>query len=128
LADAYRRNGRAEEGLGTVATALKEVERSGERAVEPELYWVKGELLLIREPRDEAEAEHCFRTAIDIAGRQKAKFYEFRATTSRARLLQRQGKRDEARAALFQIYHWFTEGFEFADLKDARALIDELDA
>ena len=126
LADSYRKNGRPEEGLATVATALRETERGGERTAEPELYRVKGELLLMRDPPDEAEVERCFRTAIDIARRQEARFFELRATTSLARLLKRQGKRDEARAMLAEIYGWFTEGFEFADLKDAKALLDEL--
>ncbi len=126
LADSYRKNGRPDEGLAAVATALRETERSGERAAERELYRVKGELLLIRDPPDEVEAERCFRTAIDIARRQKARLLELRATTSLARLLKRQGKRDEARAMLAEIYGWFTEGFEFADLKDAKALLDEL--
>jgi class 3 adenylate cyclase/tetratricopeptide (TPR) repeat protein len=126
LGDSYRKNGFPEEGLTTVATALRETERNGERAIEPELYNVKGELLLIRDPPDEAEAERCFRTAIDIARRQKARFYELRTTASLARLLKRQGKRAEARAMLCEIYGWFTEGYEFADLKDAKALLDEL--
>ncbi len=126
LADSYRKNGRPEEGLTTVATALRETERGGERTAETELYKVKGELLLMRDPPDEVDAERCFRTAIDIARRQAARFFELRATTSLARLLKRQGKRDEARAMLTKIYGWFTEGFEFADLKDAKALLEEL--
>jgi predicted ATPase len=111
-----------------VSAALREIERGGEREVEAYLYKVKGELLLMHDPPDEGEAEHCFRTAIDIAGRQKARWWELRATTSLARLLKRQGKRDDARAVLGQIYGWFNEGFEFADLKDAKALLDELGA
>jgi class 3 adenylate cyclase/tetratricopeptide (TPR) repeat protein len=126
LADSYRKNGRPDEGLTTVATALRETERGGDRIVETELYRVKGELLLIRDPSDEAEAERCFRTAIDIASRQKARFFELRATTSLARLFKRQGKREEERAMLEEIYGWFTEGFDTADLKDAKALLDEL--
>ncbi len=126
LGNSYRKNGRAEEGLAMVATALRETERSGERTAEPELYTVKGELLLIRDPPDEAEAERCFRTAIDIARGQDARWWELRATTSLARLLKRQGKTEEARGMLAEIYNWFTEGFEFADLKDAKALLDEL--
>ena len=126
LADTYRKNGRPEEGLAAVATALTETERGGERTFEPELYSVKGELLLMCDPPDEVGAERCFRTAIDFARRQKARFFELRATTSLARLLKRQGKIDEARAMLSGIYKWFTEGFEFADLKDAKVLLDEL--
>jgi class 3 adenylate cyclase/tetratricopeptide (TPR) repeat protein len=128
LADCYRKSGRPEEGLAAVATALRETERGGERTAEPELYSVKGELLLMRDPPEEAEVERCFRTAIDIARSQKARFFELRATTSLARLLQRQRKPDDARAMLAEIYGWFTEGFEFADLKDAKALLDELGA
>jgi class 3 adenylate cyclase/tetratricopeptide (TPR) repeat protein len=128
LADSHRKNGRPGEGLMAVATAFRETERGGERIVEAELYKVKGQLLLMREPPEEAEAERCFRTAIDIARRQKARFFELRATTSLARLLKRQGQPDEARAMLSEIYGWFTEGFEFADLKDAKALLDELGA
>ena len=92
---------------------------------EAELHRVKGELMLI-DPPDEAEAERCFRTAIDIARGQGARWWELRATTSLARLLKRQGKAAEARSRLSEIYNWFTEGFEFADLKDAKALLDEL--
>jgi class 3 adenylate cyclase/tetratricopeptide (TPR) repeat protein len=128
LAEIYGKTGRPEEGLATVATALRELESGGERIVETELYRVKGELLLMRDPADEAEAERCFRSAIDIARRQKARFWELRATTSLARLLQRRGKRDEARAMLAEIYNWFTEGFEFADLRNARGLLDEVEA
>jgi predicted ATPase len=126
LADSYRKNGRPEEGLMTVATALGETERGGERIFEPELYRVKGELLTTRDSPDEAEAERSFRTAIDIARRQKARFFELRATTSLACLLQRQGQTDEARKMLVEIYNWFTEGFEFADWKDAKELLDKM--
>ena len=79
------------------------------------------------EPRRE-EAEHCFRTAIEIAARQGAKSLELRATTSLAWLLAKHGRRDEARAMLAEIYGWFTEGMETADWKDARALLDQLNA
>ena len=126
LADSYGKNRRPEEGLTTVATALRETERGGERIVEPELHRVKGELLLMRDPPEEAEAQRCFRTAIDIARRQKARFFELRATTSLARLLKRRGRSAEAQEILAGIYNWFTEGFEFADLKDAKALLDDL--
>ena len=72
------------------------------------------------------EAERCLRTAIEIAREQSAKSWELRTTMSLARLLGRQGRRDEARAMLADIYGWFTEGFDTADLKDAKALLDEL--
>ncbi len=73
LGESHRKNGRLKEGLVTVATALRETERGGEKTFEPNLYSIKGELLLIRDPPDEVEAERCFRTAIDIARRQGAK-------------------------------------------------------
>ena len=73
-----------------------------------------------------AEAENSFRTSIEIARRQSAKSLELRATTCLARLLARQDRRDEARVILSEIYNWFTEGFDTADLKDAKALLEEL--
>jgi hypothetical protein len=75
----------------------------------------------------DAEPEACFRHAIAIARRQSARTWELRATTSLARLLAKQGKSDEARALLAEIYGWFTEGFDTADLKDAKALALELE-
>jgi predicted ATPase len=72
------------------------------------------------------EAENSFRTSIEIARRQGAKSPELQATTSLARLLAKQGRRDEGRAMLSEIYGWFTEGFDTADLKDAKALLDQL--
>jgi predicted ATPase len=87
---------------------------------------VKGELLLAQDASNAAQAEKSFRTAIEIARHQKAKSWELRATTSFARLLLTQGKREEARAMLADIYQWFTEGFDTADLKDAKALLDQL--
>ena len=73
-----------------------------------------------------AEAEQSFRTAIEIARKQKARGWELRATTSLARLLRDANRREEARTLLADIYNWFTEGFDTADLKDAKALLDEL--
>ena len=73
-----------------------------------------------------AEAQSCFERAIEIARKQSAKSWELRATTSLARFLAKQGRRDEARTMLTEIYNWFTEGFDTADLKDAKALLDEL--
>jgi predicted ATPase len=72
------------------------------------------------------EAENSFRTSIEIARRQSAKSRELRATTSLARLLGKQGRRDEARGMLAEVYGWFTEGFDTADLKDAKAQLDAL--
>ena len=72
------------------------------------------------------EAEDCFQKALDVARRQSAKSFELRAATSLARLWQQQGKRAEARGVLAPVYRWFTEGFDTADLKDAKALLDQL--
>jgi predicted ATPase len=73
-----------------------------------------------------AQAESCFQHAIEVARKQSAKSWELRATMSLARLLRHTGRRDEARALLAEIYNWFTEGFDTADLKEAKALLDEL--
>jgi hypothetical protein len=90
------------------------VVKIGERASGPNLHHVKGELLLVQNPSDVAQAERCFRTAIEIARRQSARSPELPATTSLARLLVQQGCRDEARAMLTEIYCWFTEGSDTA--------------
>jgi predicted ATPase len=75
-----------------------------------------------------AEIEHCFRVALEVAREQEARWWELRATVSLARLLAKQGRRDEARTILADIYGWFTEGFDTADLKDAKALLEQLNA
>ena len=90
------------------------------------MYRLKGELLLKQDDPNATEAQSCFQRAIEVARKQSAKSWELRATTSLARLLQKQGSRDQARTMLAEIYGWFTEGFDTADLKDAKALLDEL--
>jgi adenylate cyclase len=118
--------GRYDEALVTIDEALAVVEKTGERLCEAEGHRTKGELLLAKGVSSAAQAEQLFRTAIEIARGQKAKSWELRATTSLARLLCGTNRRDEARAMLGEIYNWFTEGFDTADLKDAKALLDEL--
>jgi predicted ATPase len=113
------------QGLEVLEEAFSRVEPTGERFYEPELYRLKGELLLVQNAENAAQAEGSFHTAIEIAQVQLAKSWELRATTSLARLLDKQGKRDEARAMLAEIYNWFIEGFDTADLKDAKALLDQ---
>ena len=115
-----------EAGLTVLAEALTLVDTTGERWYEPELYRLKGELLLQQSSDNQAEAETCFHQALDIARNQQAKSFELRAATSLARLWQQQGKRQEAHDLLAPVYNWFTEGFDTADLKDAKALLDEL--
>jgi predicted ATPase len=124
LAAAYGKAGRTDDALALVAEALALVEGRDERHWEAEIYRVKGELLL--ESGGSSEAETCFHHSIEIARRQSAKSLELRATTSLARFLDRQGRQDEARRRLSEIHSWFTEGFETADLKDAKALLDAL--
>ena len=103
----------------------KLMEKTGERYYEAELYRLKGELMLTR-GGDGAEAEACFHRAIDVARRQQAKSWELRATVSLSRLWQNQGKVEEARQMLQEIYDWFTEGFDTKDLQEARTLLEEL--
>ena len=109
-----------------MAKGLAIAEQTGHRAIEAELYRLKGGLLLINYPGNVMEAEHCLRTAIDVARRQGARLFELRATVSLARLLQDTNRSDEDRTMLTDIYNWFTEGFDTADLKDAKVLLDEL--
>jgi class 3 adenylate cyclase/tetratricopeptide (TPR) repeat protein len=126
LAETCGKNERAEEGLDLVSQGLAAVEQTGRRMAESELHRLRGELLMIKDPGNMVETERCLRIAIDVARRQEAKWWELRATVSLARLLRDTGRRDEARAMLSEIYNWFTEGFDTADLKDAKALLDEL--
>jgi len=101
-------------GIGVVSSASMLLIRPG-----------KEDLFLVRGGAEDL-AEESFRKAIEVARRQQAKSWELRATTSLSRLLQKQGKEDEARRLLSEIYHWFTEGFDTADLRDAKALLDSL--
>jgi predicted ATPase len=114
--------------IETVEEGFASVAKTGQQTSSRVLHHVKAELLLAQNPSHGAEAKQCFRTAIEIARRQSARSAELRATTSLARLLATQGSCDEARAMLSEIYSWFTEGFDTADLKDAKALLDELNA
>jgi predicted ATPase len=118
---AYAAAGDAARALETADAALAHLYESEYRAYESTAHQIRGEVLLVQaEPRQE-EAEHCFRTAIEIAARQGAKSLELRATMSFTRLVRDTGRRDEARAMLAEIYGGFTEGFDTRDLKDARA-------
>ena len=125
LGEACGAAGQLAEGLSLLAEALAFAEQSGERFYEAEIYRLRGELLLQSEA-PQAEVEECFHQAIKVAQRQQAKSPELRAVMSLARLWQRQGKREEARQMLTEIYGWFTEGFDTADLQEAKALLDEL--
>ena len=126
LAEIYSAGGRTDEAVTTLTEAFSAVELHGERIWEAEIHRLKGELLLKKDPGSSAEARSCFERAIEIAGKQSAKSLELRATMSLARPLASEGRRDEARTMLAGIYGWFTEGFDTADLKDAKALLNEL--
>ena len=124
LAGACEIAGQIEEGLTLLDDALQIAERTGERWFAAELHRHKGQLLL-RQGHSEA-AEELYRKALSIALEQEAKLWELRAAVSLARLRRDQGRRAEARDLLAPVYGWFTEGFDTADLKDAKALLDHL--
>jgi predicted ATPase len=126
LAEASVQVGQCEVGLPLLTEALAVVDDTGERRWEAELHRLKGEILLARSADAHAEAEAHFQHALDIARHQQAKSWELRAATSLARLWQQQGKHAEAHALLAPIYGWFTEGFDTADLQEARALLEAL--
>jgi predicted ATPase len=121
---------RVEEGLGALEEAFAIAQRTGERLQEAELYRLKGELMLVRKAERLAssvkqEVEGYFRKALEISRRQQAKSLELRAVMSLSRLLQGE-KKDQARQILAEIYGWFSEGFDTKDLKDAKALLEQL--
>jgi predicted ATPase len=152
LAETYGRGGQTAEALRLLGEALASTHQHGGHFYEAEVYRLTGKLLLMHDAgrgvsgspppellmidRHEGEAtgqsprptepEICFRQALDIARRQEAKSLELRAAMSLSRLWQQQGKRDEARELLAPIYGWFTEGFDTADLREAKALLEEL--
>jgi predicted ATPase len=126
LAEVYMETGRLDEGLSALTEARVAADEHENRHYEAEMHRLKGELLLRQGDANAEEAQSCFERAIEIARKQSARSLELRATMSLARLLDKQGRRDEARAMLADIYGWFTEGFDTADLKDAKALLNEL--
>jgi len=156
LAETQRRTGCPEEGLAVATEALAFARQTGQRVQEVWLSWLKGELLLqskVQSPKPvlslaegsevdnpqsavrfgldvplamQSEAEECFRGALALARRQGAKWLELRTAVSLSRLWQQQGKQAEARQLLAEVYGWFTEGFDTANLKEARALLEEL--
>jgi predicted ATPase len=145
LAEALGKAGRSEEGLIVLAEALVVSQQSGNRFYDAELYRLNGGLLLMQaagrhvspaatddevgveaQPTMVMQAEHCLNEAISIAQKQRAKSWELRAVLSLARLYQKQGRKDEARRMLEETYGWFTEGFDTADLKEAKEMLDRL--
>jgi predicted ATPase len=128
LAETYGKVGQPEEGLTVLAEALAHVDSTGERYHEAELHRLQGELWLGLSMDHQSAAESCFHQSLDVARRQQAKSLELRAAMSLSRLWQQQGKHVEARELLAPIYDWFTEGFDTADLQEAKALLNELGA
>jgi class 3 adenylate cyclase/predicted ATPase len=126
LAEACRATDRIDEGLRVIGEALDHVAQTGIVYYEPELRRLEGELRLRQDLANAQQAEACFQRAVEIARGQQAKSWELRAATSLARLKRHQGRRGEARDLLAPVYSWFTEGFDTADLKEAKALLDEL--
>jgi predicted ATPase len=124
LARACEITGQIEEGLTLLDDTLQIVERTGLRWFAAELNRHKGRFLL-RQGHPEA-AEELYRKALSIAEAQEAKLWELRAAVSFARLRRDQGRGAEARDLLAPVYGWFTEGFDTPDLKEAKALLDEL--
>jgi len=119
----------AQEHAGALADAVETIEQAlrvnpDEIYYRPEIFRIRGELRLKQGQSELAEAD--FHQAITLAQKMGAKAWELRTTMSLARLLAQQGRRDEARMILAEIYNWFTEGFDTADLKEAKALLDEL--
>ena len=129
-AEALGRAERFDKALPTAKLALKLIDQTGERYWEAESRRILGELLLAQSLASDRtalkQAENSFRRAIEIAHQQNARTLELRATMSLARLLTMEGRRDDARTMLSEIYNWFTEGFDTADMKEAKALVDEL--
>jgi predicted ATPase len=126
LAEGYDKAGQVAAGLDALHEALAMAECCGARQWEAELYRLKGELLLEQTVDHTGEAEACFQQALAIARRQQGKSFELRAAMSLSCLWQQQGKHAKARELLAEIYGWFTEGFETADLQEAKALLETL--
>jgi predicted ATPase len=126
FASALAKSGRIDEALDSLGEAQARIERTGERWWEAETHRLRGKLIRQRSHAGEGEAERCYRTALACARRQHAKSLELRTATDLAGLWAAQGRRAEARDLLAPVYGWFTEGFDTADLKDAKTMLDRL--
>jgi predicted ATPase len=124
LAEACCKGAKPEAGLAELAEASRDLAHTNMGFYEPEMHRVHGELLLASSPANPADADACFRVAIACAGRQKARSLELRAILSLSRLYIRQGRGEEARPMLAEIYDWFAEGFDTVDLQEAKALLE----
>jgi predicted ATPase len=128
LATAYSELGQLADAWQCIDDAIDKLERSKEKWCEAEVHRIAGEIALKSPQPDAAKAETFFERALTVARQQQTKSWELRAAMSMARLWRDQGKRDEARELLAPVYGWFTEGFDTIDLKEAKALLDELGA
>jgi predicted ATPase/DNA-binding winged helix-turn-helix (wHTH) protein len=126
LAEAYGDAGQSALGLRILDEALASADKTADRIYEAEVYRLKGKLLLAHSETYRVEAESCFHLALTVARRQQAKSLELRTAVGLSRLWQQHGKRHEARQLLGGVYSWFTEGFDTADLQEARALLEDL--
>jgi len=130
LAEAYGNAGQVHEGLHVMTEALDVIGTTRELAWEAELYRIKGELLLnakCKMRNKEWTPEDCFKKALDVARDQQAKSWELRAAMSLSRLWQQQDRQADARQLLKEVYNWFTEGFDTADLQEAKVLLEKLE-
>jgi predicted ATPase len=126
LAEALTKQGQTEEGLKVLGEALALADRTGERFFQAELHRLQGLLLLSAAAEGPKRAEACFRQAIDVAGRQNAKSLELRTLLTLGRLYRQQGRSAEARLLLAESYGWFTQGLDTPDLREAKALLEQL--
>jgi predicted ATPase len=126
LARAYGELGQFDQAWSYIGEAITMVETTKQTWYEAEVHRIAGEIALMSPERDAAKADACFERALAVARAQQAKSWELRAAICMARLWREQGKRDEARELLAPVYGWFTEGFDTLDLKQAKALLDEL--
>ncbi len=128
LAKAYADHGQFEDAQRRIGEAIAGVETTRERWCEAEVNRVAGKIALKSPDMDTAKTEAYLERALSVARQQQAKSWELRAAMSMARLWRDQSKRDDARELLAPVYGWFTEGFDTHDLKEAKALLDELAA
>jgi predicted ATPase len=128
LASAYAELGKFDDAWRCIGEAMTAIETTKERWFEAEIHRMAGQIALMAAAPDATKAEVYFERSLAVARKQQAKSWELRAAMSMARLWRDQGKRDEARALLAPVYGWFTEGFDTLDLKEAKALLDELAA
>jgi predicted ATPase len=126
LAEIYLKAGEYVQALNAIDSALHAGEQSGARSWLAGALHIRGEVLVSMAPVRWPDAETCFQEALQVARTQQARSLELRAATGLARLWSLQGRRDDARNVLAPVYNWFTEGFDMADLKDARTLLQKL--